>query len=168
VLKEADEVISSNPWVLLTIKNGIYCANAGVDTSNVPQGYAITWPENPNESVSKLRGSLMKKYQLKELGVIMIDSICIPGRKGTISVALAGAGFGALQRLENEEDLFGNILRYSTLNIADSLATAANLVMGENTESCPVGIVRGAPVDLSKRYKNDEMIISPSEDLFQM
>ncbi len=167
VLDEADELVSESPWVLLTLKNGIYCANAGVDTSNVPSNHAITWPKDPYQSVNSLRLRVMDHFQLQELAVIMIDSVCVPGRRGTLAVSVSSDGIEPVQRLENTKDLFGNILKYSSLNIADSIATAANLAMGESTESCPLAMVRNAAVVFADGNKNDEILISSSEDLYQ-
>lgn len=158
-LDEADEVISETPWVLLTRKNGIYSANAGVDTSNVPKGFAVVWPKDPFASARVLQKKLNSP-------VIIIDSSCQPGRKGTTAVAIGYSGIGGFQELKGAEDLYGNTLRYSALNIVDSLATAANLVMGESSESCPLAIIRDYEYQATEDTKKDEMLISSSEDLF--
>lgn len=160
-LDEADEVISETPWVLLTRKNGIYSANAGVDTSNVPKGFAVVWPKDPFVSARDLQMKLKSP-------VIIIDSSCQPGRKGTTAVAIGYSGIEGFQELKGVEDLYGNTLRYSALNIVDSLATAANLVMGESSESCPLAIIRDYEYRATEDTKNDEMIISPSDEMFPL
>ena len=165
-MQEADKIIAVTPWVLLTKKQGIYCANAGVDLSNVPQGYAITWPKHPLRSAKKFRMELMKKYGIEKLAVLIIDSCCIPGRKGTIASAIGFSGISCFQDLKGSSDLYGNILRYSALNIVDSLATAANLIMGEGDESTPLAIIRGYHFTRKKNVSDNEMIISKKDEMF--
>jgi len=165
-LDEADQVIAETPWVLLTLKNGIYTANSGVDLSNVPAGYAVVWPKNPYESAGVIRKSLMSQQGLKKLAIIIIDSSCTPGRKGTLALSIGHAGIEGYQELKGSTDLFGNTLRYSALNRVDSLATAANLAMGESIECTPLVIIRDYEWQQMEDTKNDEMIISPSDEMF--
>lgn len=165
-MSEADEVIAQTPWVLLTRKHGIYSANAGVDSSNVPKGYAVTWPKDPFLSAQNIVEQLKAAEKLKKFAAIIIDSACSPGRKGTTSVAIGYFGLIGYQELKGEDDLFGNTLRYSALNIVDSLATAANLLMGESKESTPLTIIRDYAWEAVSDTKNDEMVISPSDEMF--
>ncbi|MGE3278243.1 MAG: coenzyme F420-0:L-glutamate ligase [Candidatus Altimarinota bacterium] len=167
-LDEADQVIAETPWVLLTLKNGVYTANSGVDLSNVPEGYAVTWPKKPFDSAARIRKNLMSQKGLEKLGLIIIDSACTPGRKGTIALSIGHAGIEGYQELKGEKDLFNNTLRYSALNRVDSLATAANLVMGESSESTPLAIIRDYSWEQIEQTKNDEMLISPSDEMFPM
>lgn len=165
-IDEADEVVAETPWVLLTIKNGIYTANSGVDLSNVPAGHAVTWPKNPYESAARIRKNLMKNQALEKIAVIIIDSSCTPGRKGTVALSIGHSGIEGYQELKGGKDLFENTLRYSALNRVDSLATAANLDMGESKESTPLAIIRGYDWTQKEDTKNDEMIIPPSDEMF--
>jgi coenzyme F420-0:L-glutamate ligase/coenzyme F420-1:gamma-L-glutamate ligase len=167
-MDQADKVVAETPWVLLTIKNGIYTANSGVDLSNVPEGYAVVWPNDPFASASNIRKDIMSSNNLSKLAVLIVDSACTPGRKGTIALAIGHAGIGGYQELKGEKDLFENVLRYSALNRVDSLATAANLEMGESTESTPIAIIREYGWEQVADTKNDEMIISPSDEMFPM
>lgn len=167
-MDEADRVIAETPWVLLTLKNGIYTANAGVDLSNVPEGFAVTWPKDPFASAKSIRINLQQQLGIKELAVLIIDSACTPGRKGTLSLAIGYSGIEGYQELKGESDLFGNTLRYSALNIVDSLATAANLVMGESRERTPLAIIRDYAWEQREETKNDEMVISPSDEMFPL
>ena len=168
VLQEADEVIAETKWVLLTKKNGIYCANAGVDLSNVPKGYAVLWPKDPFMSARTIAKELKKKLNLRKLGIIIADSACSPGRAGTTSVAIGYYGVKGYEDLKGKEDLFKNKLRYSALNLVDSLATAANLIMGESKERTPLAIIREYKWTEYKNTKKDEMNIPSSEDLYQI
>lgn len=166
VLQEADEVIAKRPWVLLTRKNGLYTANAGIDTSNVEDGYAVLWPEDAYSSAKKIQDFIQNHYSLQKLAILIIDSAILPGRKGTIAMCVGHVGISALQDLQGKTDLFNNELRYSSLNIIDSLASAANLVMGEGSEARPMAIIRDYEWHVSKETKNDEMFISPHDDMF--
>lgn len=167
-MDEADEIIAETPWVLLTQKNGIYTANAGIDLSNVPEGYAVTWPKNPFFSADKIRSALKARLKLMKLAVLIIDSACTPGRKGTVSIAIGYSGVEGYQELKGSRDLYNNVLRYSSLNRVDSLATAANLMMGESAESCPLAIIRNYKWEQNDHTKNDEMIISSSDEMFPL
>jgi len=168
VLNEADEVIAETPWVLLTRKNGIICANAGIDTSNVPKGHAVLWPEHSFQSAEVIRKNIMNKYKVKKLSIIIADSTCLPGRKGTIAIAIGYSGIKGIKDLKNSSDLYKNKLRYSAHNIVDSLATSANLVMGESLDRVPLAIVRNYSWQNASTTKNDEMIISSSEEMFPL
>lgn len=167
-INEADSVIAVTPWVLLTRKNGIYCANAGVDKSNVPKGYAITWPNDPFNSAQVIRKKLMKKCRLKKFAVLIIDSVCQPGRKGTTAIAIGFSGIQGWQNLKGKKDLYGNVLRYSALNIVDSLATTANLVMGESNECCPIAVIRDYQWKrpFFAKASKGSMVISPRDEMF--
>ncbi len=166
VLEEADEVIAVRPWVVLTKKNAVYAANAGIDTSNIEEGYAVLWPEDSSRSAEEISQKITESTGLKKIAVLIIDSAILPARKGTISVSIGYSGLVGIQELAGEEDLFGNTLRYSSLNIVDSLATSANLLMGEGRDAKPMAIVRDYRWDSAKETKNDEMLISSSDDMF--
>lgn len=168
ITEEADEMISLTPWVVLTIKNGIYCANAGIDQSNVPSGHVVVWPKDPFESALEIRAFLKDSLNLNKIAVLIVDSVCIPGRRGTVSVAIGTSGIKPYLSVQGEQDLFGRTFKYAGSNVVDGLATAANVTMGESTESCPMAIVRGFNWVSSEDTKNDEMIISPSEDMFPL
>jgi len=168
VLNEADEILAETPWVLLTRKNGIFCANAGIDTSNVPEGFIVLWPEDSFASAKKIRSEMKKIFQIEKLAVLVIDSVCQPGRNGTTAVTLGYSGIKGFQDLKGDTDLYGNTLRYAALNIVDSLAVSGNLLMGESDDSIPMVIVRNFQWNETEETKNDEMIISPSDEMFPL
>ncbi|MEX1052423.1 MAG: coenzyme F420-0:L-glutamate ligase [Patescibacteria group bacterium] len=126
----------------LTMKNNILIPGAGIDESN-SAGYYTLWPKNPQKTANKLRNYLKKKFNLNKVGVIITDSRIIPLRWGTIGVAIAHSGFLAMKNYIGTPDLFGRTLEVSTSNIADALATAAVLVMGEGSEQTPIAIASG-------------------------
>jgi coenzyme F420-0:L-glutamate ligase len=166
VKDEADEIIGRGV-VTLTVKNGIFIPWAGIDRSNVKKGYAVLWPEKPFESAEKIRKALKKAYGIKNLGVIISDSHCIPLRRGIIGIALGYAGFRGVRDLRGKKDIYGNTLKVTQQNHADMLATSAHLVTGEADEKMPFALIRGAEVDFTDvKIDPKEILIKKSEDLF--
>lgn len=151
VVREADTIVGGIEGFLLTVKDGVIAPNAGIDRSNVMNGYIITHPKEPFKVARDLRSKFRNRYGI-DVGVVITDSRLMPSRKGTIGVAIAVAGFKPVRDLRGKRDLFGNNLRVTMHAIADSIATAANLLMGESDESIPIVIVRDAKVE----WSNDE------------
>ncbi len=166
VLDEADEILGGIPHVLLTIKNNTLMANAGVDKSNIPQGYASLLPKNPKASANRIRNQAKEKLGVN-IGVLIIDSRTQPLRLGNIGMALGVAGFIPVADDRGRIDLFGNILRITRRAIADNLSSACTAVMGESDESVPAALIRDAPVQMSNEsYDSSAMWISPKECMY--
>ncbi len=166
VRKEADKIIGESQ-VTLTMKNGIYIPWAGIDRSNVKLGFAVIWPKNPFKSARIIRNSLKKRFGLKNLGVVISDSHCVPLRRGVTGIAIGYAGLNGVNDLRGKKDIFGNILKVTQQNVADMIASAAHLVMGEAAEQTPFAVISGAPVVFTdKRIKPDEPVIAAKECLF--
>jgi coenzyme F420-0:L-glutamate ligase/coenzyme F420-1:gamma-L-glutamate ligase len=140
VLNEADEVLGGVKGTLLTIKEGILIANAGVDEKNAPKDHVVLWPENPERSARKLRHKLAAALH-KDLSVIIVDSRVTPLRLGTSGVALAVAGSPSVLDYRGLKDLSGRVIRITRHNLADDLASSAHAVMGEGTESTPAALI---------------------------
>lgn len=142
--KEADLFIPPDPNsqydFYLTIKNNILIPNSGVDESNA-DGNLILWPENPQQTANKIRAHLIKKFNLKNVGVLIVDSKTTPLRSGVTGVSLAHSGFLALNDYIGTPDIFGRKLEVTKVNIADALAAAAVLQMGEGAEQTPLAII---------------------------
>lgn len=126
--------------VSLAIKNNILAAAAGIDESN-GEGYYILWPKNPQESANKIREYLVKRFNLKRIGVILTDSKTTPLRWGVTGIALAHSGFQALNNYIGKSDLFGRRFHFTKVNVMDGLAAAAVLAMGEGREQTPLCLV---------------------------
>ncbi|MBS3794875.1 MAG: coenzyme F420-0:L-glutamate ligase [Candidatus Thorarchaeota archaeon] len=166
VVREADEILGGIPHVLLTIKNNTLMANAGVDKSNVPDGFASLLPANPRRSVERLRKEVRKRFGVT-IGVMVIDSRTQPLRLGNIGMALAVAGFEPVADDRGRPDLFGKELRITRRGVADNLASACTAVMGESNESTPAALIREAPVTfVDKSFDSSEMWISPKECMY--
>ncbi|MEK7171788.1 MAG: coenzyme F420-0:L-glutamate ligase [Patescibacteria group bacterium] len=165
ILREADKVFQGK--MLLTLKDGILIPSAGIDFSNAPKGFAILWPKNPWREAQNLRTALARKFKLKKLGVVIIDSHCQPLRWGTTGIALSWAGFLGVEDCRGEKDIFGKPLKVTKKAVADNLASGALLVMGEAAEKIPFALARNAPVKFTNRMqKKSEVFIRPKDCLF--
>lgn len=141
VLSEADQVLGGVKGTLLTVKNGILTANAGIDEKNALKDHVVLWPMNPESSARNLRDQLAAAF-CNELSVILVDSRVTPLRIGTSGVALAAAGSPNIRDYRGLKDLSGRVIRITRQNLADDLASSAHAVMGEGTESVPAAIIR--------------------------
>jgi putative folate metabolism gamma-glutamate ligase len=130
--------------VALTIKQGILIPSAGIDESNSDQHYVL-WPAAPQETANTIRTYLRQRFGLRQVGVIITDSKTTPLRWGVTGVAVAHSGFQALNSYVGRTDLFGRPLRMTKANVADALAAAAVLVMGEGDEQTPLAIIDDLP-----------------------
>ncbi len=161
---ESDFVLPTKQ-VYLTIKDGLVMANAGVDESN-GNGKIILLPRDSFSSAQALRNYFKQKYKLKNFGVIITDSRCLPLRAGVVGVALGYAGFKGLKDYQGRPDIFGRLFKYARVDVADSLAATAVLVMGEGKEKQPLVIISGAPVKYTNRLNRNELKIDIKEDIY--
>lgn len=149
VLEEADSICGGVNGFLLTIKQGILTPNAGVDVKNSPTGTAALWPAHPNSSASRLRASLMRTENVR-IGVMIIDSRITPLRLGTVGIAIGVSGFSGVRDERGKRDLYGRRVVVTRSNLADDIASAAHLLMGECDERKGLVVVRNAPVKMTK------------------
>ncbi|MFH1597727.1 MAG: coenzyme F420-0:L-glutamate ligase [Patescibacteria group bacterium] len=148
VLKQADKIIGGVKGTLLTVKDSVVIANAGVDHSNAPKGYFILWPKKPEAMADKIKRFVQKECK-KRIGVIIADSHCLPRRLGTSGLALAISGFEGVVDQRKQKDLYGRPLKITYSNLADDLAAASAVLMGEAAEKVPLVIIKKPPVTLS-------------------
>jgi len=166
ILDEADEVLGGIPQVLLTIKDNTLMANAGIDRSNAPAGHVVLLPSNPTKTAWQIKTDLEAGSE-HELGVIIADSRTQPLRLGTVGLAVAVAGIEPIKDYRGQSDLFGRLLRITRSAIADNLASAAQILLGEADERVPIVVIRGAPVKFSKKiFPPEEMTISRQECMY--
>jgi len=165
VLREAENVYGGISRALLTLKNNVLIPNAGVDHKNAPRGYAVLWPEKPHESAEEIRNEIFKKTG-KYVGVLIIDSRVTPLRMGTTGVAIGMAGFDPVRDCTSAKDLYGNPLLITRHALADDLASAAHLIMGEANELIPAVLVKNVSANFSEEINLDSATISAKECLF--
>jgi dihydrofolate synthase / folylpolyglutamate synthase len=156
---------SKSPW-RLTIRDGAVVVNAGIDDSNA-RGKSILLPEDCFKTAARIRRALLKKYSLTKLGILITDSRIAPLRAGVTGVALGYAGFNGVRDYRGKGDIFGRVLTVTQTNVADCLASAAVLLMGEGSEQRPLGVIEYAPVSWTNRTDRSELHISPLDDVFK-
>lgn len=168
ILDESSEIIRAVPGVLIVRHRlGMIGANAGIDQSNVDHRdgeCALLLPVDPDRSAAALRESLQRRTR-KQLGVIISDSNNRPWRLGTLGQAIGSAGIRVLDDRRGQRDLFGRELQVTVSNRADSIATAALMVMGETTERVPAALVQGLEPEDSRQVARD-CLRPAAEDLF--
>jgi len=160
VWREADRIYGGVEKTILTLKNSVLTVNAGVDHKNVPAGFAAVWPLNPQRRAEQIRKEI-KKQTGKDVGILIIDSTVAPLRMGTRGMAIGVAGFKPVKDCRWQKDLFKKPLLITRHAVADDLASAAHLVMGEADEATPVALIRGAPVTFVESVCSEEMKIDP-------
>lgn len=172
ILQESREVLRTRPGlVIVEHRLGFVCANAGIDHSNVrgeggdPEEWVLLLPENPDASAARLRAYL-EAQSGASLGVMIIDSHGRAWRNGTVGVCIGLSGLPGLADLRGQSDLFGYQLRVTEVGVADELAAAASLVMGQVAEGTPVVHVRGFPYPL-REAQLGELIRAKEKDLFR-
>ena len=148
VLRESDDVIGGIPHFLLCMTNGTLLPNAGVDGSNAPPGCLVPLPENPDMSAVRIRTAIEQQCGVK-VAVIIADSRTHAMRAGCSGVAIGCAGITAVIDDRGRSDLFGRRLEVTKRAVADNIASAAELVMGEADEGVPAAIVRGLGLPIS-------------------
>jgi coenzyme F420-0:L-glutamate ligase / coenzyme F420-1:gamma-L-glutamate ligase len=145
MLRDSTEVVRTRPGLIITRhKLGFVSANAGLDHSNVAgEGeYVLLLPENPDASAEKIREGL-NAVTGAQVGLIIADSHGRPHRMGTVGVAIGVAGLPALEDWRGRQDLFGYILQHTEVGLADMVASAATLLLGQAREGTPVVHGRG-------------------------
>jgi len=154
----------------LTLKDHRLIPNSGIDESNCVSAY-IQLPQKPQTSAKKIWHYLRKRDRIKNLGIVITDSNITPLRRGVTGIALGWCGFKPLYDYTGQTDLFGRPLQVTQINLLDSLATTATLVMGEGKEQTPIVLIQDAPrikfQNRAPQQKEERSIyIEPKTDLF--
>jgi coenzyme F420-0:L-glutamate ligase len=166
ILHEADKIYGGVEKAVLTLKNGVLTANAGIDNKNAPNGFVVLWPNNPQKWAKFMREEIMRRTG-KKVAILIVDSGLMPLRIGTTGLALAVAGFKPVKDRRGEKDIFGKPLVITHHAIADDLASAAHLLMGEDAQKTPVVLIKDAPVELNEEvYGPEDMKMPFNECIF--
>jgi len=165
VLRESTRIVRMERGILISeTEHGFICANAGVDTSNVPDGTVTLLPVDPDASARLIRSSLEAAFGVR-IAVIISDTFGRPWREGLVNVALGVSGMASLIDYRGQVDSHGNALRVTVMAVADELASGAELVMKKSAE-VPVVIIRGYETQ-SREGSGRELIRTPELDLFR-
>lgn len=148
MLAESREVIRVRPGVIIVEhKLGYVHANAGIDRSNIANSLedprVLLLPRDPDAAARALRAGLAALTGVAPQ-VIINDSAGRAWRHGTVGIAIGTAGLDPVRNQIGERDMFGNILQVTEPAVADELAAAASLLMGQTTQGLPVVLARGA------------------------
>jgi coenzyme F420-0:L-glutamate ligase/coenzyme F420-1:gamma-L-glutamate ligase len=145
----------------------VVCANAGIDKSNVEgEKNVVLLPRNPDESAQRIRSDL-KNLTNRDVAVIISDTNGRPLRMGEINVAIGVAGIKPIRDRRGEKDLFGYVLHVKQTAIADELASAAELAIGQANEGVPVAIIRGYAYQVAESVSARDLIRPKEADLFR-
>ena len=152
--------------VISETKHGFVCANAGIDLSNVERGRAALLPDDSDRSARRLRDGIRGKAGI-EVAVIVSDTFGRPWRRGVTDVAIGSAGLAPVLDLRGSTDALGRELQVTEVAIVDELAAAADLVCGK-AEGIPVAVIRGVDASwFGPGSVADDIVRSPSDDLFR-
>jgi coenzyme F420-0:L-glutamate ligase/coenzyme F420-1:gamma-L-glutamate ligase len=170
ILRESVEVMRCRPGLIVVEhRSGLVMANAGIDASNVDgtegDERVLLLPEDSDLSASRLREGL-RRLVGRDIGIVIADSFGRAWRNGTVGTAIGLAGPPGLWDMRGLPDRNGRVLKATEVGIADELAAAASLLMGQADESLPVVHVRGFPLAF-RTSSMKELIRDRNIDLFR-
>ncbi|MDG6926420.1 MAG: coenzyme F420-0:L-glutamate ligase [Nitrososphaerota archaeon] len=165
ILGESKRIIRQGHGVLIVeTHHGFICANAGIDQSNVEEGYLALLPVDPDVSARKLR-KYLEKSTGKRLAVVITDTFGRPWRNGHVDVAIGCSGIAPLEDLVGTTDPYGHKLRVTQPALVDELAAASELVMRKHSLT-PACVVKG--LQYRRGYRGVRSILrDPKLDLFR-
>lgn len=172
ILRESSRVLRTRPGLIIVEHRlGFVCANAGIDASNVElaeggvRDRVVMLPEDPDASAQAIMRRLNQMSGAR-IGVLIIDSHGRAWREGSVGVVIGSAGIAGVADLRGTPDLFGVPLQSTQVGIADEVAAAASILMGQAAEGRPVVHVRGFPYPLQPGSVKD-LIRPADQDLFR-
>ena len=164
VTEYSDAILGGVEGVILTYTGGVLTANAGIDRKNIGHGRAALPPHLLRGVANEIRNVVVHRLEV-EIGVVITDSVVYPLRMGTRAYAVDIAGIKPLRDYRGEKDMYGRRIEYTVLNLADEIASAAHLVMGEGSESRPGALVRG--IDILGEGTWRDLVIEPDKCLYR-
>ena len=142
VLGQSTEILIEKPFLLVESKFGQVCVNAGLDRSNVEEGFVLLLPDDPCQSAKQIRTRIFERYG-KNVAVIITDTCGRSFREGQTGVGIGFAGIAPMKDWRGMRDLVGKVLEITNEGVGDEIAGLANLMMGEGAGGVPIVIVRG-------------------------
>ena len=165
ILSESKRIVRlKNGLIIVETNSGFICANAGIDESNVIDGFATLLPLNSDKSAEIIRINILNKTG-KNVAVVISDTFGRPFRMGQTNCAIGISGLNPILDYAGTLDSFKRILHITAIAIADELSSAAELVMGK-TKKCPVAIIRNYSFNVGNNTIQD-LIRPENEDLFK-
>ena len=170
ILNESQKVVRYRMGVLIVEhKLGFIHANAGIDRSNIDQlkDTVLLLPENPDESAKKISESISSYIFKKNISVIITDTMGRPFRNGIVGFTIGSHNIECLLDERGKKDLYDNELKVTQIGIADELAAAASLLMGQAAQKKPVVLIKGYKFKQNNLSDSRSLIRSEEEDLFR-
>lgn len=166
VLDRSRDVLIEWPIFLVETKNGHVCIKAGIDASNVDSGYLADLPENPDASAATI-GKRIERIIGRKISVIITDTNGRAFKIGQTGVAVGLYHIHPIRNWKGKKDLFGNILQITEESVADEIAGAANLLMGEGDGGYPVVVLRGLEMRSEDPTSVKEMYRESGQDIIR-
>ncbi|MEO9307094.1 Coenzyme F420:L-glutamate ligase [Nitrosotalea sinensis] len=165
ILDETKRIVRMKNGIIISqTPQGLVCANAGVDESNVEKGFATLLPKDSDKSAQKIRRKIKAKTG-KDIAVLISDTFGRPFREGQTDVAIGMSGISPIVDYKGKHDTFKRILRVTEIAIADEICSASELVRGKMSGT-PIAIVRNYNFD-KKNGSLDDLLRNKSLDLFR-
>ena len=152
--------------IIAETKHGFYCANAGIDASNIPGSNTVALlPDDSDASARRIRRAVRERLGVN-VAVIVSDTFGRPWRNGAANVAIGVAGMEPLLSYVGGLDAHGNVLHTTEIAVADELAATAELVTGKAL-GVPVTIIRGYPFSPMENASIQRLLRTGDRDLFR-
>jgi len=168
ILRETRKVVKASEQILIVKgRTGLVCLNAGIDKSNVEgdDAHALL-PTDPDESARRIRSEILELTG-KNVAVVICDTFSRPFRRAQVNYAIGIAGISSFKDYRGQKDLFGYVIKVKRAAVADEIAAAAELAMGQGREAVPVVIIKNLNrVEWTEKSSSQELLISKHEDLF--
>lgn len=165
ILDQSKRIIRMNNGIIIVeTLQGLVCANAGVDESNVKDGYVTLLPKNADGSAKKLQQEILQKTE-KNVAVMISDTFGRPFREGQTNSAIGISGISPIIDYVGTKDAFGKTLHVTAISVADEICSATELVMGKALQT-PIALVRNYTFSNSNGSIKD-LIRKRSTDLFR-
>lgn len=161
VLRESEQILIDHPFILSVTRSGHVCPNAGIDRSNVEEGFALLHPRDADESARRIRERI-EEISGKKVSVIISDTCGRAFRRGQTGTAIGCSALFPLRDWRGKKDLYGNVLRVKNEAIADEIAAFANLLCGEGDWGTPVAVIRG--LNLRSDHEGVKELFRPREE----
>lgn len=162
---EADAYFPNQPHGL-TLKNMTLTPYAGIDRSNA-NGHYTLWPNKPHQTAKEIRQYLLHQHHLQNLGIIIIDSFCLPLRWGHMGISIGYWGFHPNHSYNGQPDIFGHKIIQGNSNLVDALSAFSGALIGEGAEQTPLLLVRGfSRLKFTSQNTLSELKTDPANDMY--
>ncbi len=165
IIEKGAIIVGGGKGVVATIYNGYLIGNIGIDRKNAYGGIPTKWPDNIEEIAHQIRDRLVDTLGTK-IGVILVDSQVKPLRRGTTGLAVSISGFKGVKKYVGKVDLYGRKIRFTYQNIADDLASAAHIYMGESDELTPFVYIKNPPIEITEEPSVEELKVPPQQCIY--